>query len=139
MLTSSASLRDPTETSRRNDCKQRFAGEKHRGWRFPDLEDSPPVAIKRSWRIAASSIRSDPMTQSAEDCARAILKVFSSQDVRAGHALMYSAVNVQFPESYSAEDFAAGLAYAIDREWLSNENTMIRLTQSGFDESQKLK
>jgi hypothetical protein len=52
---------------------------------------------------------------------------------------MYSAVNVQFLESYSAENFAAGLAYAIDREWLSNENTMIRLTQSGFDESQKLK
>jgi len=52
---------------------------------------------------------------------------------------MYSAVNVQFPDSYSAEDFAAGVAYAIDREWLSNENTMIRLTQSGFDESQKLK
>ncbi len=79
------------------------------------------------------------MTQSAEDCARAILRIFSSQDVRAGHALMYSAVNVQFLESHSAEDFAAGLAYAIDREWLSNENTMIRLTQSGFDESQKLK
>jgi hypothetical protein len=32
-----------------------------------------------------------------------------------------------------------GLAYAIEREWLSNENTMIRLTKSGFDESQKLK
>jgi hypothetical protein len=79
------------------------------------------------------------MTQSAEDCARAILRVFSSEDVRAGHALMYSAVSVQFLESYLAEDFAAGLAYAIDREWLSNENTMIRLTQSGFDESEKLK
>ena len=79
------------------------------------------------------------MTQSAEDCARAILRIFSAQDVRAGHALMYSAVNVQFLERHSAEDFAAGLAYAIDREWLSNENTLIRLTQSGFDESQKLK
>jgi hypothetical protein len=52
---------------------------------------------------------------------------------------MYSAVNVQFLESNSEEDFAAGLAYAIDKEWLSNENTLIRLTQSGFDESQKLK
>src|SRR2546428_13301095 len=107
--------------------------------RFPALEDSAPRCHRAGWRIAASSIRSDPMTQSAEDCARAILRIFSSQDVRAGHALMYSAVNVQFLESHSAEDFAAGLAYAIDREWLSNENTMIRLTQSGFDESQKLK
>jgi len=79
------------------------------------------------------------MAQSAEDCARAILRIFSAQDVRAGHALMYSAVSVQFVGGYSAEDLAAGLAYAIDREWLSNENTLIRLTQSGFDESQKLK
>jgi hypothetical protein len=46
---------------------------------------------------------------------------------------MYSAVNVQFLENHSAEDFAAGLAYATDREWLSNENTVIRLTQSGFE------
>jgi hypothetical protein len=52
---------------------------------------------------------------------------------------MYEAVNVQFLKSCSAEDFAAGLAYAIEREWLSNENTMIRLTKSGFDESEKLK
>ena len=53
---------------------------------------------------------------------------FCSQDVRAGHALMYAAVNAQFLKSYSAEDFAVGLAYAIEREWLSNENIMIRLT-----------
>ena len=79
------------------------------------------------------------MTQSAEDSARAILRIFSSEDVRAGHVLMYAAVNVQFLKSCSAEDFAAGLAYAIEREWLSNENTMIRLTKSGFDESQKFK
>jgi hypothetical protein len=51
---------------------------------------------------------------------------------------MYEAVNVQFRNSYLAEDFAAGLTYAIEGEWLSNENTMIRLTKSGFDESQKL-
>jgi uncharacterized protein YfiM (DUF2279 family) len=52
---------------------------------------------------------------------------------------MYEAVNVQFLKSCSADDFAAGLAYAIEREWVSNENTMIRLTKSGFDESEKLK
>jgi hypothetical protein len=52
---------------------------------------------------------------------------------------MYAAVNVQFLKRCSAEDFAAGLAYAIEREWLSNENTVIRLTKSGFDESRKLK
>jgi len=79
------------------------------------------------------------MTQSAEDSARAILRIFSSEDVRAGHVLMYEAVNVQFLKSCSAEDFAAALAYAIEREWVSNENTMIRLTKSGFDESEKLK
>jgi hypothetical protein len=79
------------------------------------------------------------MTQSAEDSARAILRIFASEDVRAGHALMYEAVKVQFLRSCSTEHFAAGLAYAIEREWLSNENTMIRLTTSGFDESQKLK
>jgi hypothetical protein len=78
------------------------------------------------------------MIQSVEDSARAIPRIFSSQDVRAGHALIYAAVNAQFLKSYSAEDFAAGLAYAIEREWLSNENIMIRLTKSGFDESQKL-
>jgi hypothetical protein len=75
------------------------------------------------------------MTQSAEDSARAILRVFSSEDVRAGHALMYEAVKLQFLKSRSAEDFAAGLAFAIEREWLSNENIMIRLTKSGFDEN----
>jgi len=42
---------------------------------------------------------------------------------------MYAAVNAQFLKSYSAEDFAVGLAYAIEREWLSNENIMIRLTK----------
>jgi hypothetical protein len=76
--------------------------------------------------IPASRIRSYPMTQSAEDSARAILRIFSSEDVRAGHVLMYAAVNVQFLKRCSAEDFAAGLAYAIEREWLSNENTIIR-------------
>src|SRR5215813_6054826 len=75
------------------------------------------------------------MTQSEEDSARAILRVFSSEDVRAGHALMYEAVKLQFLKSCSAEDFAAGLAFAIEREWLSNENIMIRLTKSGFDEN----
>jgi hypothetical protein len=79
------------------------------------------------------------MTQSAEDSARAILRIFFSEDVRAGHVLMCKAVNVQFLKSCSAEDFAAGLAYAIEREWLSNENTMIRLTKLGFDETHKLK
>ena len=69
------------------------------------------------------------MTQSAENNARAILRVFSSEDVSAGHALMYEAVNLQFLKSCSAEDFAAGLAFA-RREWLSNENIMIRLTKS---------
>jgi ABC-type uncharacterized transport system substrate-binding protein len=54
------------------------------------------------------------MTQSAEDSARAILRVFSSEDVRAGHALMYEAVKLQFLKSCSAEDFAAGLAFAIN-------------------------
>jgi hypothetical protein len=52
---------------------------------------------------------------------------------------MYEAVKVQFLRSLSTEDFAAGFAYAIGREWLSNENTMIRLTTSGFNESEKLK
>src|SRR6266498_556020 len=41
--------------------------------------------------------------------ARAILRIFSAEDVRAGHVLMYEAVNVQFRKSYLAEDFAAGL------------------------------
>ena len=57
------------------------------------------------------------MTQSAEDSARAILRVFCSEDVRAGHALMYEAVKLQFLKSCSAEDFAACLAFAIEREW----------------------
>jgi hypothetical protein len=42
-------------------------------------------------------------------------------DLDHSDALMYSAVNVQFLERHSAEDFAAGLAYAIDREWLSRK------------------
>jgi hypothetical protein len=88
--------------------------------------------------VSSGRIRSDLLTQSAEDSARAILRIFSAEDVRAGHVLMYEAVNVQFRNSYLAEDFAAGLTYAIEGEWLSNENTMIRLTKSGFDESQKL-
>ena len=35
------------------------------------------------------------MTQSAEDSARAILWIFSLEDVRAGHALMYEAVGLR--------------------------------------------
>jgi hypothetical protein len=116
-----------------------------RGTRSSALADQFSVCV--CWRVfllavpsyPAGRIRSDLLIQSAEDSARAILRIFSAEDVRAGHVLMYEAVNVQFRKSYLAEDFAAGLAYAIEREWLSNENTMIRLTKSGFDESQKLK
>ena len=57
----------------------------------------------------------------------------------AGLLTLGEAVNLQFLKSCSAEDFAASLAFAIEREWLSNENIMIRLTKSGFDETQKLK
>jgi hypothetical protein len=64
------------------------------------------------------------MTQSAEDCARAILRIFSAQDVRAGHALMYSAVNVQFLEGYSAEDSAGirmnGVAYRASNQQMQD-------------------
>jgi hypothetical protein len=98
-----------------------------------------PLTARAIRRSRSSRIKSDPMTQSAEDSARAILRIFYSEDVRAGHVLMYQVVNLQFLKSCSAEDFAAGLAYAIEREWLSNESTMIRLTKPGFDESQKLK
>src|SRR5262249_54999602 len=98
-----------------------------------------PANLFIALRLACQIHKRRPMTQSAEDSARAILWIFSLEDVRAGHALMYQAVNLQFLKSRSAEDFAAGLAFAIERKWLSNENIMIRLTKSGFDETQKLK
>ena len=85
------------------------------------------LLINSVWRVLAGffqavpsypagRIRSDLLTQSAEDSARATLRIFSAEDVRAGHVLMYEAVNVQFRKSYLAEDFTAGLAYAIERK-----------------------
>ena len=43
----------------------------------------------------SSPVRVRPMTQSAEDNARAILWIFSLEDVRAGHALMYEAFGLR--------------------------------------------
>ena len=54
------------------------------------------------------------MTQTADDSARANLRIFVSEDVKAGGPrLMYEAVKVQFLRSCSTENFAAGLAYAL--------------------------
>ena len=55
------------------------------------------------------------MKESAEDCARGILRIFSAQDVRAGAGINVVGRECTIPESHSAENFAPALAYAIDR------------------------
>jgi hypothetical protein len=73
---------------------------------------------------------------SSQESARAILKIFAAQNVRGGEILMAGAVNQAFLRDlkHRAEDYAAGLNYAIEKGWLIDEGNMIRLTETGFNE-----
>ena len=71
-----------------------------------------------------------------DESARAILQIFADKNVRAGGGLMAGAVNMTFlnDQKYRAEDYAAGLSYAVEKGWLTIEGTKIRLTETGFKE-----
>lgn len=71
-----------------------------------------------------------------DESARAILQIFAEKNIRGGGALMSGAVNLAFLENrrYRAEDYVAGLSYAIEKGWLTRAGTAIRLTESGFQE-----
>ena len=71
-----------------------------------------------------------------DESARAILQIFAEKNVRENEILMAGQVNLRFLENpkYRAEDYAAGLSYAIEKGWLVNEGTKLRLTPTGFRE-----
>jgi hypothetical protein len=72
-----------------------------------------------------------------DESARAILEIFADKNVRGGEALMAGAVNLTFLQNpkHRAEDYAAGLSYAVEKGWIVPEGrTKLRLTESGFKE-----
>ena len=68
--------------------------------------------------------------------ARAILQIFAHHNRRAGEAMTRSALQISFlkNQQYRAEDYVAGLSYAIEKEWVIADRTMIKLTEAGFHE-----
>jgi hypothetical protein len=79
-------------------------------------------------------------SQTPEQSARAILSVFKSRNCFAGDPLKISDIKAQFLESHGSEsDYAAGLMYAEDNNWLEvmlthdmqARDTLI-LTAAGF-------
>ena len=72
----------------------------------------------------------------SDESARAILAIFAARNVRGGEILMAGAVNISFLSNprHRAEDYAAGLSYAIEKGWVTVEGNMIRLTETGFKE-----
>jgi len=72
----------------------------------------------------------------ADEAARALLQMFARKNVRQNEILMASAVNIKFlkDSKYRAEDYVAGLSYAVEKGWLTNEGNMLRVTPAGFRE-----
>ena len=70
---------------------------------------------------------------STEESARAVLAIFANRNLR----LMAGAVSQAFlmNPNFTAEDYTAGLSYAVEKGWLVTEGTMIRLTEAGLGES----
>ena len=73
---------------------------------------------------------------SSEESARAILEYFARHRLRGGVDVPKWALEQQFFENpiFRPEDFAAGISYAIERQWLVQEGESFDLTESGFRE-----
>jgi hypothetical protein len=71
-----------------------------------------------------------------EDSARAILAIFKAHNMRPNGMLMVGQVNTQFlTNGGKAADYAAGLQYAVHKDWLiMTRSSMLLLTNAGFTE-----
>ena len=75
-----------------------------------------------------------------EQSARAILGIFKSQNCIAGDPLRIDSIKAQFLENHGSEaDYAAGLLYAEDSDWVEVSPTpdmkphdVLELTADGF-------
>jgi hypothetical protein len=69
-----------------------------------------------------------------DESARAILQIFSDSNVRENEILMAGQVNMRFLSDgrFRAEDYAAGLSYAVEKGWIIDEGNTLRLTPAGF-------
>jgi len=75
-----------------------------------------------------------------EQSARAILGIFKSQNCIAGDPLRTDFIKAQFLQNHGSEaDYAAGLLYAEDRDWVEvspapdmHPRDMLKLTADGF-------
>ena len=77
-----------------------------------------------------------------EESARAILAIFAVDNSRPDDVLIAGGVNFAFRQAGGmAEEFQAGLEYAVQNGWLEiGENDTIKLTSAGFQKvsAQKL-
>ena len=79
-----------------------------------------------------------------EQSARAILRIFKSQNCIAGDPLGVGFIKAQFLENHGSEaDYAAGLLYAEDSDWVevtpapdTQPHDMLTLTVDGFAQRQ---
>lgn len=71
-----------------------------------------------------------------DESARALLKLFSERHLRPGDRVQWWQLNARFFENpkFRAEDYVAGLSFAIEKGWLIKKGDFIELTESGFRE-----
>jgi hypothetical protein len=79
-------------------------------------------------------------TVTDEEAARLILKYMREADTDKGQIMMAGALNYKFlKEGQTAADYNAGMKFATDIGWISDENTMVRLTEAGYRVAHSLK
>jgi hypothetical protein len=71
-----------------------------------------------------------------DESARALLNLFAELHLRPGDVVMSWQLHANFFDSpkFRAEDYAAGLSYAIEKGWLIKEGEKIKLSVSGYQE-----
>ena len=80
-----------------------------------------------------------PPSPTPEQSARAILRIFKSENCIAGDPLKTSTIKKRFLESYgSAADFTAGVLYAEDSGWLEVTPRHLGVTGTTVDLSRDL-
>jgi hypothetical protein len=70
-----------------------------------------------------------------EESASRMLSIFRSRNIRSGEVLMAGHLQMAFQKDhFRSSDYEAGAKFAVSRDWLHFESTMVRLLPAGFAE-----
>ena len=72
-----------------------------------------------------------------EEIARELLAILHRDNLRPGQGMPIPALRAQHGDTRPAEDFAAGLRFAVEQSWLEvvNDGFFVRFTEAGFAEA----